>query len=130
MRTEEGNCTQRYLANMEIPRRRDRALREGHRAADPRQAAAAATRPPQGRRALPALRRDDRGRPLRGLRHVLLPGRADGRQGAQGSPAFAAVEVVCAPPLSRPVYCAVRATFRSAEYVSKIGKVKEPIGFF
>ena len=74
-------------------RRRARALRAGRQAADPRQAAAAAAGPSQGGRAVPALRRDDRGRALRGLRHVLLPGRADGRQGAQGPPPFAAAEV-------------------------------------
>ena len=54
-------------------RRDARALRAGRQAADPRQAAAAAAGPSQGRRAVPALRHDDRGRPLRGLRHVLLP---------------------------------------------------------
>ena len=62
-------------------------------AADPRQAAAAAAGPSQGRRAVSALRRDDRGRPLRGLRHVLLPGRADRGQGAQGPAPVAAAEV-------------------------------------
>ena len=65
-----------------------------HRAADPRQAAAAAAGPPQGRRAVPALRHDDRAGPLRGLRHVLLPGRADAGQGAQGPAPVAAAEVV------------------------------------
>ena len=62
-------------------------------AADSRQAAAAIAGPPQGGRAVPALRHDDRGGPLRGLRHVLLPGRADRRQGAEGSPPLAAAEV-------------------------------------
>ncbi len=47
----------------------------------------------QQRRAVPALRRDDRGGPLRGLRHVLLPDGADGRARAQGPPAVAAAEV-------------------------------------
>ena len=44
-------------------------------------------------RAVPALRHDDRGGPLRGLRHVLLPARPDRRARAQGPPALAAAEV-------------------------------------
>ena len=44
-------------------------------------------------RAVPALRRDDRGGPLRGLRHVLLPARPDRRARAQGPPALAPAEV-------------------------------------
>ena len=46
------------------------------------------------RRAMPPVRRHDRGGPLRGLRHVLLPERADGRTCAQGPPALAPAEVV------------------------------------
>src|ERR671917_430883 len=84
------------------PRRRHRALREGRRAADPGQAAAAAAGPPQGRRAVPALRHDDRAGPLRGLRHVLLPRRADAGQGAQGPAALAAAEVANATAAAAP----------------------------
>ena len=60
---------------------------------DPRQAAAAVAGPPPRRRAVPPLRDDDRGRPLRGLRHVLLPDRPDRRNRAQGPPPLAPVEV-------------------------------------
>ena len=54
-------------------RRRDRPLRAGGRAADPRQAADAAARAPPRGRAVPALRDDAAGGPLRGLRDRLLP---------------------------------------------------------
>ena len=65
-------------------------------AADPRQAAAAARRPPPSGRALPALRRPARGRLLRGLRDVLLPHLPDRGQAAQGPAAQSPVEVACA----------------------------------
>ena len=58
-------------------------------------------------RAVPALRHDDRGGPLRGLRHVLLPGRPDRRARAQGPPAVAAAEVAPGQrSLSRWAICA------------------------
>ena len=44
-------------------------------------------------RAVPALRHDARGGPLRGLRDVLLPARPDRRARAQGPPAVAPAEV-------------------------------------
>ena len=68
-------------------------LRADAGAAAPRQAAVAAHRPPSQRRALPTLRHHARGRLLRGLRDVLLPGLPDRRQGAQGPPVLAATEV-------------------------------------
>ena len=58
-----------------------------------RQGADAAPGAPPRRRAVPALRHDDRGGALQGLRHVLLPGRADRRPRVEGSPALAAAEV-------------------------------------
>ena len=78
------------------PRRRARPLRGGRPPADPRQAAAAAAGPPPPGRAVPALRHDARGGALRGLRDVLLPGRADRRPRAQGPAAVAAAEVAWA----------------------------------
>ena len=60
-------------------RRRDRRTTRRRVAADPRQAAAAAAGPPPPGRAVPALRHDARGGPLRGLRDVLLPDEPDRR---------------------------------------------------
>ncbi len=48
-------------------------LRAGARRHHPRQDADAARGAPAGRRGVPALRHHDRGDPLQGLRHVLLP---------------------------------------------------------
>ena len=69
-------------------------------AADPvaptaRQTAAAAEDPPARGPAVPALRHDARGGPLRGLRDRLLPVVPDGRARAQGPTAVEAVEVAC-----------------------------------
>ena len=54
------------------------ALRGGRGRHDPGQDADAAQGAPPGRRGVPPLRHPDRGDPLQGLRHVLLPGGADG----------------------------------------------------
>src|SRR5207302_3328450 len=48
-------------------------------------------------RAVSALRHHDRGRPLQGLRHVLLPERPDGRPRAEGPPAVATAQVTLLP---------------------------------
>src|SRR5262249_28299014 len=77
-------------------RRRSGPLREGGRAADPRQAADAAEGPPPRGRAVPALWRDAAGRALRGLRRGVLSARADRGPRAQGPAALAAAQV--APP--------------------------------
>ena len=69
----------------------------------------AAAGPPPSGRAVPALRHDARGGPLRGLRDELLPGVPDGRQGPQGPPAVAAAEVAgSGSQSSRSFSCARR----------------------
>ncbi|CAA9529817.1 MAG: Formamidopyrimidine-DNA glycosylase, partial [uncultured Solirubrobacteraceae bacterium] len=79
--------------DLRAPGRRPGALRGAGGAPHPGQDADAAAGPPPRGRAVPALRHDARSRPLRVLRHGLLPGGPDGRQGAQGSPPVASAEV-------------------------------------
>src|SRR5205814_9033216 len=74
----------------------------------------AAAGPPPRRRAVSALRREDRGRPLQGLRHVLLPGRADRRPGAQGPPALPPAEVSGPPAICQGVAALVCIAARAA----------------
>src|SRR5205085_8658772 len=92
-RPRRGRGDRAARGGRRAPRRRDPPLRGGRDAADPRQAATAAPSSPSRWRAVPALRDDDRGGPLRELRPLLLPAGADRRQGAVGSPALASAEV-------------------------------------
>ena len=73
---------------------RDRPLRGGDRAADPRQAADAAARSPPRGRAVPALRTTLARGPLRGLRDRLLPRLPDGGAGAEGPAAVAVAALI------------------------------------
>ncbi len=102
------SCRRSSAATTSTPTRRRRCARRsstrlggaidhyeaGPAAAAPGQAAAAAGGAPPPGRAVPALRHDDRGGPLRGLRALLLPAGPDRRARAEGPPALAPVEVI------------------------------------